>query len=187
MAILKSAKAGYKVIFIATALLLFAVTVHSQEQKLQLYEQKIKAGLVYNLLKYTTWPKESPLEINKQLRICIYGEDPFNGYLAPLEGRTAQQVPIFIRQIKSTKDVEQCNVIIVHQQQAQQLSELLDVIKGKNILTVSDIEQFAQLGGMIELAKEGDKISLYINKSAVTQAGLSIQDPMLKLAKIVEG
>ena len=45
----------------------------------------------------------------------------------------------------------------------------------------------AQAGGMVELAKEDQKISLYINRDAVGSAGLTIQDQMLKLARLVSG
>jgi hypothetical protein len=185
MAILTRARRLPIAVLLLSLLSLFSEFVSAQENTIQLYEQKIKAGLVYNLLKYTAWPKESALNTTGKLQICLLGEDPFDGYLAPLEGRTAQQTPIAISHIKNTSETEQCSVIIIHRNQAHNLPELLRVIKGKNILTVSDIDQFAQQGGMIEMAKEGAKISLYINKNAVISSGLDIQDPMLKLAKIV--
>lgn len=185
MAILTCAKTLPAAVLILSLHLFFSSLVNAQEKPLQLYEQKIKAGLVYNLLKYTAWPKESALNINGKLEICLLGEDPFDGYLAPLEGRTAQQVPIAISHIKNISEAVQCSVVIIHRNQSQNLPELLLTLKGKNILTVSDIEQFAQQGGMVELTKEGEKISLHINKNAVTHAGLNIQDPMLRLAKIV--
>lgn len=185
MAILTSTKMLPKTALIFLLLCAFSGAAGAQEKPVELYEQKIKAGLVYNLLKYTAWPKESALNTKGKLQICLLGADPFDGYLSPLEGRTAQQVPIAIDHIKNIADAVQCSVVIIHRSQAQNLPELLLTLKGKNILTVSDIEQFAQQGGMVELTKEGEKISLHINKGAVIHAGLNIQDPMLKLAKIV--
>lgn len=172
---------------IGAVLLLLQCPIHAEEKSLQLYEQKIKAGLVYNLLKYTDWPKESPAQTNGKLRICLFGEDPFDGYLSPLEGRTAQQAPISITHIKSVEESQGCSAVIIHRNKEKNLPELLQFLKNKNVLTISDIAQFAQRGGMVEMAREDEKISLYINKDAVDHAGLSIQGPMLKLAKIVAG
>ena len=38
---------------------------------------------------------------------------------------------------------------------------------------------------MVEMATEGSRITLYVNKSAVDRAGLAIQARLLKLAKLV--
>ena len=167
-------------------LVLFAPAIAlAQEQSLQLYEQKIKAGIVYNLLKYTAWPPSVIPNQRGKIQLCILGDDPFDGYLSPLEGRTAQQIPISITQLQNIDDAAECNVVIIHRNQAPNLGQLLQYLNKKHILTVSDIEHFAQTGGMVELAKEGEKISLHINTSAISNAQLTIQGPMLKLAKIV--
>lgn len=148
-------------------------------------EQKIKAGLVYNLLKYTVWPKE-PATIKKdELQVCLFGDDPFDGYLAPLQGRTAQQFLISIIHVKAVTETDLCNVVIIHRAQEKHLSELLNYLDNKHVLTISDIDQFSHRGGMIEMAKEDEKISLYVNKDAIDHAGLDIEGHMLKLAKIV--
>lgn len=161
------------------------LSCNAEERPLQLYEQEIKAGLVYNLLKYTVWPKNSTLDESGKLQLCIFGEDPFDSYLSPLIGRTAQQSPIYIVHLARVADARDCSVVIVHANKQDYLQELFHYLEGKNTLTISDIVSFSKKGGMVEMTKEGDKVSLYINKSAVEQAGLSIQERMLKLAKIV--
>lgn len=187
MAILAQAKKAGVAISAGVILCLLPIFVCAEEKTLQLYEHKIKAGLVYNLLKYTAWPKESVSQKSGRLQICLFGEDPFDGYLSPLKGRTAQQAPISITHIKNVEDTQGCSVVIIHRNQEKNLSALLQFLKNKNVLTISDIAQFAQRGGMVEMATENEKINLYINKNAVNHAGLNIQDPMLKLAKIVAG
>lgn len=160
----------------------FTLSVQAEEKPLLLYEQKIKAGLVYNLLKYTQWPKTS-----EKLQICLMGGDSFEGYLSPLEGRTAQQFLISIVNIDQINQSQNCNLLVIHRNLEKDLSGLLDHPQIHNILTVSDIQGFATQGGMIELAKENEKINLYINNNAVIQDGLKIDERMLRLAKIVSG
>ena len=158
-----------------------------------LHEQKIKAGLVYNLIKYTAWPKASLIPQNHlknnynspTLTICLFGGDPFDGYLSPLQGRTAQQTVISIIDVNTIAEAGQCNVIIIHHSQLVQLKALLEFLHGKSILTISDMENFAELGGMIELARQEEKIELTINKNSLDNSKLIIDSKMLKLAKIV--
>jgi hypothetical protein len=162
-------------------------------EPLPLYEQKIKAGLVYNLLKYTEWQNISANENNKsaenttgtRLQICIFGDDPFDGYLSPLEGRTAQQATITISHVTQVQQTAQCHVVIIHRNRAQQLNPLLQFLRGKNVLTISDIAQFAELGGMVEMTRQDEKIALHINKESLEGAKLSIDPRMLKLATVV--
>ena len=176
----------FAVTCLLSGIVLFATAnTLAQETSLQLYEQKIKAGIIYNLLKYTAWPADAVPNPQGKLQLCIFGKDPFEGYLSPLEGRTAQQIPIAIVQLQQIEETTYCNVVIIHRDQAHVLSELLPYLNDKHILTVSDIEHFAKKGGMVELAKEGEKISLHINTNAIGNARLNIQGPMLKLAKIV--
>lgn len=159
----------------------------ADEKPIQLFEQKIKAGLVYNLLKYTTWSaSKQNLDITN-LQVCLFGDDPFDGYLSPLQGRTAQQAKIVIVHVLEVKETENCNIVIVHRSQEENISVLFEFLRDKQILTISDIPGFSKRGGMVELTKEGEKISMYINKSAVNHAGLDIQSRMLRLAKLVAG
>lgn len=170
-------------LFVSLILCTSCLPAKSDEQRV-LYEQKIKAGLVYNLIKYTLWPEN---RLNNKLQLCLFGGDPFNGYLSPLEGRTAQQVTISIQRINKITETKNCHLLVIHQDQQNQIAELLGFLQKENILTVSDIPEFANQGGMVELAKENEKVSLHINNNTVTQNGLKIDDRMLKLAKIIPG
>jgi hypothetical protein len=175
---------------------LLAMHTYANEQSLPLYEQKIKAGLVYNLLKYTEWPKIAAVQSDKKsaevsniatLQICLFGDDPFDGYLSPLEGRTAQQATISIIHITQVQQTERCSAVIIHRNQAHQLTQLLQFLRGKNVLTISDIAQFAEQGGMVEMTRQDEKVALHINKDSLDNAKLNIDARMLKLATIVSG
>lgn len=173
----------FRAMFIIVCGLIFVGTALAEEKPLQLYEQKIKAGLVYNLLKYTDWPSNTTAA--GELKVCLFGGDPFDGYLGPLEGRTAQQAAIAITRITQIKQASDCQVVIVPRAQVGQWPQLAEFLKNKSALTISDIRNFTHQGGMVEMTKEGEKINLYINKSVVEQADLNIQGRMLRLARLV--
>lgn len=175
---------------LALQLILLCVcgTARAQDQApLQLYEEKIKAGLVYNFLKYTSWPANAAGSGNTGLRVCLLGDGPFDSYLYPLQGRMAQQYVIVIKKITKAEDARNCSLLYIHQDREDVLPQILQALKGWHVLTISDIAQFAAQGGMVEFGREDQKIDLLINKGAVDAAGLSIQARLLKLARLVPG
>src|SRR5688572_28382680 len=60
-------------------------SVHAED--ISMDEKKIQAGLVYNFLKYTSWPAQALAGNNGNIKICLLGGDAFSGNLFPLEGR----------------------------------------------------------------------------------------------------
>jgi hypothetical protein len=157
----------------------------SGASSLQLYEQKIKAGLVYNFLKFTDWPGGNPAIKAGKLRVCLYGEDPFDGYLYPLEGRTARQLNIMISRVQSLGETAQCSLVYIHRSHETELPRILAFLQGKSVMTISDIDKFAEKGGMVELAIQDRRIHLFINPRATQAAGIRIEDRMLKLSTLV--
>lgn len=152
----------------------------------ELSEEKIKAGLVYNFLKYTTWPDSAGLDQTRNMRVCLLGGDSFEGYLTPLHGRTAQQYTIRIDRIETAREGRKCQVIFINRNQAGKLPDILRTLRDAGVLTVSDLPRFAESGGMIELSMQKDKrIHLYINDGAARDSGITIQDRLLKLAEAV--
>lgn len=165
--------------FMIVALLLLAGQARAQGA-LELYEQKIKAGLVYNFLKYTTWPAGTLAQ--GRLRVCLLGDGVFDNYLYPLKGRTAQQRAIDIMHVEGASEAEGCHLLFIHRNRAEDLPAILGALKNSHVLTVSDIERFAARGGMVELALLNQRVSLRINADAVSSRGLAIQPRLMKLS-----
>jgi hypothetical protein len=185
MEILRPFRHAVMALLLCTMPAMLSQAYGQEEGNSALYEQKIKAGLVYNFLKYTVWPKDLLSEQQDHLNVCLYGDDAFDGYLFPLEGRTAQKFIISILRIDRISEIDRCHLLFIPRSQEDSLSELLPILKNKPLLTVSDIKNFARKGGMVELAKENDYINMYVNRKILNQAGLEIQDRFLKLAKLV--
>src|SRR4051812_905274 len=125
MGVLALRRIQLRISFSCILLYFFCFLAQGENKPLQLYEEKIKAGMVYNLLKYTACLQESNSQISGKLHICMFGDDPFDSYLSPLEGRTAQQIPIFITHITHAEQADSCSVVIIHRAQEEQLDEVL--------------------------------------------------------------
>jgi hypothetical protein len=188
MAFLARCKKLNLVIFLVISFTVFlspSMAISGQANRLQLYEETIKTGLIYNFLKYTTWPDDSAHK--QRLRICLFGGDPLNGNLDLLNGKTAQQSVIEISNVDGINEMADCSLVFINRNSQNSLQEILAFLKDKHVLTISDIDQFAKQGGMVEMTMEDQRVTLYINKQALDRAGLSIQERLLKLAKLISG
>lgn len=152
-------------------------------QALHLDEQKVKAGLVYNFLKYTEWNAVA-LAARKEMVVCLFGNSALNEYLSPMQGRTAQQYAIRLVEKKAGDDVSSCSVAFIHRNEERNLSSLLRLFDGKEVLTVSDIGKFAERGGMVELSMRQDRrVHIYINRPALAASNLTIPARLLNLSE----
>lgn len=166
---------------VATLLLLSGFWAQAfAEENLQLQEAEIKAGLLYNFLKYTQWPVTSPSVV-----VCVYGEDPFGGYLQPIAGRSVNQHEIALHTVHTVDEMAACHLLFVNAAEKAHWPEVRKFLVGKSVLTVSDFEDFAQTGGMIEFGRKNDHISVDLNIDAVTAAHLSVGERLLKLVTVL--
>ena len=184
MGVLKRIRSGAlraSFIWALTGFVLIGIPAHADTVALQ--ENKIKAGLLYNFLKYTTWPENNQAGPDK-IRICLFGGDAFAGALDPLEGRTAQRRNIVIRRVSEIESLRDCHVVFIHRSEEGNLPALLRTLEPYPILSVSDIRGFSRQGGMVEFSRQEDqRIHLYIKKEIVEKSRLRIHDRMLKLAE----
>lgn len=150
-------------------------------EPVQLVEQKIKAGLLYNFLKYTQWPAPA----RTTMTVCLLGGDPFDGALAPMSGRTVNEHTIAVRAIDDAKQAGDCAMLVVHANRKDAWSASRAALAATPVLTVSDLEGFSTQGGMIEFARIDDRIGVKINLETVNAARLQVHDRMLKLATVV--
>jgi hypothetical protein len=80
-------------------------------------------------------------------------------------------------------EIKTCHVLFISRSETDRLEQILASVKGRNILTVGDAEDFALRGGMIQLVTEKNKIRMRINLEAVKAAGLTISSKLLRVAE----
>jgi hypothetical protein len=166
---------------LAAAVLSIGPPVAAQDS-VRLAEQDIKAGLLYNFLRYTEWPPRT----SEAIVVCVYGGDPFSGRLTPMSGRTVNRQPIRIRFIDAQQEVEGCSMLFVNAAERADWPGLRAYLARRNVLTVSDYEGFARSGGMIEFTRANNRVGMRINVRAAQAANLVVQDRLLRLASVVE-
>jgi hypothetical protein len=151
-----------------------------------LREYSVKGAFLYNFAKFITWPGEAFRDDQMHITLCILGEDPFGDALTSVEGKTVKDRKVVIKHCATLDDLDKCHMLFISRPEEQNLSEILAKVKNWNTLTVSDMEGFAQSGGVINFVTVEKKIRFEINLDAAERADLKISSKLLRLAKIVK-
>ena len=149
-------------------------------------EYKLKAGLMYNLAKFVEYPVSSENADPGNFIIGILGEDPFGNEINVLNEKTVQERIIKIERYHSIHEMKECHMLFVCVSEKLNTASVLDRIKGKSILTISDMEGFAEIGGMINFVTVNNRICFNVNLSSAQKAGLKLSAHFLKLTTVVE-
>ena len=148
-------------------------------------EYKLKAALIYKLTRFVEWPREN--RTGGSFGICILGRDDFGSALDALESRKVDGLPIRIRRLVQSDAVDSsCQILFVSESKRPLLPRILASLKGRPILTIGDLDGFAEKGGMIEFVRGRQRIGFRINLQQADRAGLKIAAPLLELSTIVE-
>jgi len=149
-------------------------------------EYQLKAVFLFNFAQFVEWPASAFPEPDTPLGICILGEDPFGGYLdETVRGETVANHPLAVRRYHTVDEIKGCHILFVSRQEQGHVGQILDSLKGRSVLTVSDAERFASRGGMIRFVTDHNRIRLRINLEAARAANLTLSSKLLRPAQIV--
>lgn len=176
---------GRRLTPILLLLLLLNVGLNPAAQASSFREYAIKAIFLYNFAKFVEWPSQAFEDSTTPLIFCILGKDPFGVHLKPIKSKTVKGKKIIVKYSSKIDDMEKCQILFVGDSEDKQLVRILARVKDWNVLTVSDMENFAQRGGIIGLTREKDEIHFEINLDASKMAGLMISSRLLKLSRII--
>ncbi len=148
-------------------------------------EYQVKAAFLYNFSQFIEWPARA-LSGQSPLVIGVLGANPFGDYLEEIvRGERVGNHPLLVRRFHQVSEVQNCHILFISQSEANQLEQILAYVRGRNILTVGDIDNFAVRGGMIRFVTENNRIRFRINLAAARGANLIISSKLLRAAEIV--
>jgi hypothetical protein len=149
-------------------------------------EYQIKAAFLFNFTQFVEWPDNFFPTAQSPAIIGILGTDPFGNYLKDMiTGESIDHHPLVIKHFSSIEEVTNCNILFINVTNKKNIQDIIEKLKGKGILTVSDANRFSKLGGMIQLSTKDDKVDIEINLEAIKEENLTVSSKLLKLSQIV--
>jgi len=167
-------------------ILAFAV-LGSDHAQAQTKEYELKAAFLFNFAEFVKWPPGSFPTADAPFCIGILGDDPFGSVLeATVNGETIDNHRLTVMRSQQIEDLKNCQMIFISRSEEGHVVEVLSQLDSKPILTVSDVESFAQDGGDIDFYLSDGKVRFEINPQSAQRCGLKISSQLLSLGKIVK-
>ena len=155
-------------------------------------EFQIKAAYLYNFSKFVQWPakggvggedKRGDDSKASSFTICVMGKSPVASALESIvQGETVDGLPVTERTIERVEEGTGCRILYVGAPEERSVKRVLSLLEGRPVLTVSDIPNFADHGGMVEFVIEDNKVRFDVNRAAAEKAGLTLSSQLLKVA-----
>jgi len=151
-------------------------------------EYQVKAAYIYNFGKFVKWPANAAANQNDSFTICVLDDDPFGSVLqSTLTGQSIGGRPVAVRRVPKPQEAIGCRILFIKADEESHLKGILAALGEASVLTVSDISDFSNRGGMIQFVLEGDRVRFEINRASAEGAGLTLTSDLLKVAVAVKG
>jgi hypothetical protein len=149
-------------------------------------EHHIKAVYLFNFGQFVEWPGQAFESADAPLVIGVLGDDPVGDTLeAVVRGESLQGRPLEVRRFASPGGIGPCHILFVGRGESSRLDATLAAIRGRSVLSVTDIDGAEHRGAVIVLFNESNRIRMRINVAAAKAANLVISSKLLRPAEIV--
>lgn len=162
----------------------FAGVVQADDNK----EYLVKAAFIYNFVKFVEWPDGKSIAKQNSINVCVIGDSPLSDTGSVFKAASTSKLALQLVDEKNPHNVaSHCHIAFIGESESGHLGEILGALKSQPVLTVSDIDDFADKGGMIGFITDENKVKLVINPKAATATGMRIDAQLLEIAtKVVD-
>ncbi|PIR34272.1 MAG: hypothetical protein COV36_01075 [Alphaproteobacteria bacterium CG11_big_fil_rev_8_21_14_0_20_44_7] len=155
---------------------------------------KHQSAYIYNFLSYIEWPSLVYSEEGiKNIELCIIGEDNLGKYIdyvarkALMPEAVNKKIKINVRRSVSPAEFASCNMAYISSSEEKNIKAYLFELTKYPVFTISEIDDFADMGGILEFDIRRGKQRFLINISAAKRANLKIAAELLETAaEVVE-
>ena len=158
---------------------LLAVGLGASAQAASL-EFAVKANYLYKFAPFVQWPPAAFAGPASPFAICVVGDDPFGVALdQAVKGQTVDGHPVLIRRLVAVASNPECHVVYVARTGAQKPAQVLQLLRGEPVLTVTDE---GVDGGIVQFVLRDGKVRFGVDVGAAQMSGLTISSKLLSLA-----
>lgn len=159
--------------------------IHANSQQYTEYE--LKSAYIFNFAKFIEFPENTFSSQRDPFIIGIIGNDAILDVLQNIiKGKTINNRNVIAISITQFEEANNCQIILFSKTTKTQLSQFIEYLNYKPVLTVGDnIEDFCQNGGIINFTPQNSTKRFEINPNAAQRAKLTISSKLLALARII--
>jgi hypothetical protein len=152
----------------------------------RLFDTQVKAAFIPKFAAYVNWPPSSLSVADDPIQLCIIGRDPSGPEIEQAVAGQHVDLHVFVvRRLDGTAGAAACHIAFLGGSPRQSVTAMLDSLRGKPVLTVTD----ASLGderGMVHFVLKDGRVRFYIDDAMAARSNLAISARLLSLAVSVK-
>ncbi|HEX8012127.1 MAG TPA: YfiR family protein [Casimicrobiaceae bacterium] len=150
-------------------------------------EHQIKVAFVYNFVRFVDWPTDVLPDSRNTITVCVLSDDPIYVTLESIDGKIVKGRRLTVQRVDAVKELASCHVAFFGVSEEKRLPQVMPSLENASVLTVGEIDRFAQSGGIINLVVVNNKVRFEINVDQAERAKLKLGSQLLSVATIVKG
>ena len=172
----------------AAVLLLSACMLNSRATPPASTEYEVKAAYLLNFGRFVRWPGARAVASGQTFPVCVMGEDPFGAILdATVRDEKIENLAVIASRVSTPQEASGCKILFLSRSEQGQARKTMAALKNAGVLTVSDMPDFLERGGIIQFVIRGNKVRFEVNLDNAQEAGLTLSSDLLKVADAVHG
>jgi hypothetical protein len=149
-------------------------------------ESDVKAAFLYYFFHFISWPERELESKDWPFKFCMLKNGPvINALELVLASPKAAKTVVRVSKISDPEKVSGCDYVFIGSASEDYARDIIAETRGKAILTVSDIDGFSGMGGMIELKRNLNRVNVLVNVELLRAQGLNASSKLLNLATII--
>ena len=144
--------------------------------------EALKLSYLAKLPKFIEWPADALPADAPAFTLCVLGDESLAAIAKQLGQQHAQQRAFNVVDGRRVGSLGQCHILYVGSSEEWRSGSVLATVQPRPILTISDIQDFAKQGGIIEFVEQDRHVKFEINISAANKAGLHVNSKLAELA-----
>jgi hypothetical protein len=143
----------------------------------------VKAAFLYKFASFVDWPTPVSDGAAASFDICVVGDDSLEGLLRrAVSGEQIAGHPFALRHLDVATRDSGCEIMFIKGSAAQSVAQVLAVVEGSPVLTVTDRAEGQSPVGIINFVIRQNRVRFEIDQTAAESSGLKISSKLLSLA-----
>ena len=139
----------------------------------------VRAAVLFHLTQFVEWPRK---EQGEPYRICVAGSNTTAVELEHfIAGNPVRSHSISVQQIAGPMEARGCHIVFVAACTRPRLQQYLTSLRDSDVLTVGEQTGFVDLGGMIQLCFQADRVAVVVNLANIQRSHLTVSSKLLRL------
>ena len=143
---------------------------------------QVQSAYIYNFTKFIKWPETAFTGKDSPLIIGVIANDAFKGKLDDLNTKKSGTRKLETRYFSKSDSNKACHLLFIADSEKNDVEKILATFQKKPVVTISAIENFSRLGGVIQFVPIRGRLRFIINLSSSREKHVEIDSRLLTLA-----